>query len=72
MTLDERLREARARFPRPTFHERFEHAVVLVPTAPIVVVVASATWRLALAVLALVLADRVDPANRGCSRPCSG
>ena len=64
MTLNEHLRGARARFSHLTFYERFEHAVVLVLTALIVVVVASATWHLALAVIALVVTDQVDPANQ--------
>lgn len=64
MPLKERLRGARGRLSHPTFYGRFEHAVVSVPTALIVAVVASATWHLAAAVLALVPADRVDPANR--------
>ena len=64
MKLDKQLRDARARFSHLTFYEGFEHAVVLVLTLLIVAVVASATWHLALAVLALVLADQVDPANQ--------
>ncbi len=47
-----------------SFYERFEHAVALVLTALIVAIVASATWRLATAVLALVLSNQVDPANQ--------
>lgn len=64
MTLRDEYRDARARFSHLTFYERFEHAVVLVLTLLIVAVVASATWHLALAVIALVLADQVDPANQ--------
>jgi uncharacterized membrane protein (DUF373 family) len=64
MKLDKQLRDARARFSHLTFYEGFEHAVVLVLTLLIVAVVASATWHLALAVFALVLADQVDPANQ--------
>ena len=64
MQLTNQLRDAREVFSGLTFYERFEHAIVSVLTVLIVVVVASATWHLASAVLALVLADRVDPANQ--------
>lgn len=47
-----------------TFYERFEHAVVLVLTAPIAIVVASAAWQLASAVIALVSTQRLDPADQ--------
>jgi hypothetical protein len=52
MQLREELRVARKLFSGLTFYERFEHAVVLVLTVLIVILVASATWHLALAVLA--------------------
>jgi len=64
MQLKDQFRDARKLFSGLTSYERFEHAVVLVLTVLIVVVVASATWHLALVVLALVLADQVDPANQ--------
>lgn len=57
------LRGARKLFSSLTFYERFEHAIVLVLTALIVIIVTSATWHLARAVLALVLTDGVNPAN---------
>ncbi len=47
-----------------TFYERFEHAVILVLTALIVLVVASATWHLAEVVISLVFADAVQPNNQ--------
>ncbi len=47
-----------------TFYERFEHTVILVLTALIVVVVASATWHLTEVVALLVLADEMQPANQ--------
>ena len=72
MKLDERFREARASFSHLTFYERFEHAVVLLLTALIVVVVTSATWHLAVAVFALMLADRVDPADQQVFQAVSG
>jgi uncharacterized membrane protein (DUF373 family) len=54
----------RGAFGGLTFYERFEHAVVLILTALIVIVVGVATWHLTLAVLALVFADQIHPANQ--------
>jgi uncharacterized membrane protein (DUF373 family) len=60
---DEPLR-IRTLFAGLTFYERFEHAVVLVLTMLIVAIVASATVHLAIAVLALLISDQMDPANQ--------
>jgi uncharacterized membrane protein (DUF373 family) len=60
----EEFRSLRHRFSGLSFYEAFEHAVVLVLTMLIVFVVASATWNLALGVLALVLANQIDPSNQ--------
>jgi uncharacterized membrane protein (DUF373 family) len=59
-----RMHQLRGTFGGLTFYERFEHAVVLILTALIIVVVGVATWHLTLAVLALVLADEIHPANQ--------
>ena len=64
MKLRDELRSVRTLFTDLTFYERFEQAVVLVLTALIVVVVASATWHLTLAVLALLVTDQADPTNQ--------
>ena len=48
----------------PNFCERFQHLVVLALTLIIIVVVASASWPLAVSVLALPLADQLDPAGQ--------
>lgn len=45
-------------------YEAFERAIVLVLTLLIVMVVASATWRLAAAVLHLVVSSEFDPGNQ--------
>jgi uncharacterized membrane protein (DUF373 family) len=47
-----------------TFYERFEHGIILVLTALIILVVASATWHLAEVVIALIFADAVQPNNQ--------
>jgi uncharacterized membrane protein (DUF373 family) len=53
-----------ASFQSLTVYERFEHAVVLVLTVLIILVVASATWHLSVAVLLLVFTDAFNPANQ--------
>jgi uncharacterized membrane protein (DUF373 family) len=58
------MHRLRGTFGGLTFYERFEHAVVLILTALIVVVVGVATWHLTLAVLALVFANEIHPANQ--------
>jgi hypothetical protein len=57
------MHRLRGTFGGLTFYERFEHAVVLILTALIVVVVGVATRHLTLAVLALVFANEIHPAN---------
>lgn len=64
MRLQDELRRARDLFLSLTFYEAFEHAVVLVLTLLIVLIVLSATWHLALAVFALIVANQIDPANQ--------
>ena len=64
MRLQDEIRRARHLFSGLTFYERFEHAVVLVLTLLIVLIVASATWHLAIAVFAPMVTDQIDPANQ--------
>lgn len=64
MKLSDHLRSVRATFGGLTFYERFEHAIVLVLTVLIIVVVASATWHLAGAVALLVITDKIHPADQ--------
>jgi len=54
----------RATFGGLTLYERFEHAVIIVLTALIIAVVASATWHLALTVLLLLSTDAIQPADQ--------
>jgi len=58
------LRNASASFRGLTFYERFEHLVILVLTALIVLIVASATWHLADVVIRLLLTDAMQPTNQ--------
>lgn len=64
MRLRDEIRSVRHLFSGLTFYERFEHAVVLVLTLLIVVIVMSATWHLAVAVFVLMATDQIDPANQ--------
>jgi len=54
----------RENFGGMTIYERFEHAVIIVLTALIITIVASATWHLALMVLSLLGTDAIQPANQ--------
>jgi len=54
----------RATFGGLTFYEQFEHAVIIILTALIIAVVASATWHLALMVLLLLFTDEIRPDNQ--------
>ncbi len=58
------IREILASFRGLTFYEQFEHAVILILTALILLIVASATWHLAEMVIVLLLADAVQPTNQ--------
>jgi uncharacterized membrane protein (DUF373 family) len=59
----ERMRGALRRFIGATLYETFEHIVMLVLTLVIVVLIAEATWHLAITTIDLLLAGQLDPAN---------
>jgi uncharacterized membrane protein (DUF373 family) len=63
MKLRDELSQEHERWSASSFYQKFERAVVYVLTALIAIVIALATWRLALTILALVMADMVNPAN---------
>ena len=63
MRLREELRGARQLWPDLTLYGKFEHVVVLVLIALIVVVIASATWHLAVNIVVLLLSGVFDPAD---------
>jgi uncharacterized membrane protein (DUF373 family) len=61
MALREELKAGRARWRRLTVYLKFEHAVVLVLTALISIIIVSAIWKLAIKILySLVLSDTFD------------
>jgi uncharacterized membrane protein (DUF373 family) len=47
-----------------TVYERFEHAIILILTSLIVLVIAVATWRLMVSVVQMIFSDEVTPANQ--------
>ncbi len=51
-------------FRRASLYELFEHAVILLLTLLIIMVIAVATWRLAVSVALMIFTDAVDPANQ--------
>jgi uncharacterized membrane protein (DUF373 family) len=63
MKLRDELSQEHQRWSASSFYKKFERAVVFVLTALIAIVIALATWRLALTVFALVRADMVNPAD---------
>jgi uncharacterized membrane protein (DUF373 family) len=64
MPLREEMTAAQSRWLTLTFYQRFEHAVILVLTVPIAVVIVLAVWNLALKVLvSLILSDTFDPTD---------
>jgi uncharacterized membrane protein (DUF373 family) len=63
MKLREELRGARKLWPDLTLYEKFEHVVVLVLIALIAVVIASATWHLAVNIVVLLVTGVFDPAD---------
>jgi uncharacterized membrane protein (DUF373 family) len=61
MSLREELKAGRVRWRRLTAYLRFEHAVILVLTVLMSVVIVSALWKLAVKILfSLVLSDAFD------------
>jgi uncharacterized membrane protein (DUF373 family) len=63
MPVNQELGDARARWKLLTFYQKFEHAVILILTALIVVVIAFAVWNLAVKILLSILASGFDPTD---------
>ena len=62
--LKNQYRDARARWKLLTLYQKFEHAVILVLTLLISIVVALAVWNLALKILLSIVASRgFDPSD---------
>jgi uncharacterized membrane protein (DUF373 family) len=63
MPLKQELAGAHARWRLLTFYQKFEHAVILVLSALIAIVVALAVWNLALKILLSILSSGFDPSD---------
>jgi uncharacterized membrane protein (DUF373 family) len=64
MSMMDRLRAAKAEFRPLSLYQRFEHIVILILTALIAVVVATAVWNLILKILhGLIFAGGFDPSD---------
>jgi hypothetical protein len=64
MALREEIKAGEARWRRLTVYLKFEHAVVLVLTVLISVIIVSAIWKLAIKILFSLVLSEVDP-DRG-------
>ena len=63
MKLKEEFAAARSGWRLLTFYQKFEHAVILVLTALIAIVVALAVWNLALKVVTSIFSSGFDPTD---------
>ena len=63
MSMNEEFAEARARWKLLSFYQKFEHAVIVVLTALIAILVVLAVWNLALKIFASIFASGFDPTD---------
>ena len=61
MNIRDEVRQEAASWSAGTFYQNFERLVVYVLTTLVAIVIATATWRLAHTILALVLTVGIDP-----------
>jgi uncharacterized membrane protein (DUF373 family) len=61
----DQLKEARTRWKLLTLYQKFEHAVILILTGLISLVVALAVWNLVLKILASITSSGFDPTDYG-------
>jgi uncharacterized membrane protein (DUF373 family) len=60
MPLKEEFAAARAGWKLLTLYQKFEHAVILILTALIAIIIALALWNLALVILTSIVSSRLD------------
>jgi uncharacterized membrane protein (DUF373 family) len=65
VSLRDQLKEARTRWKLLTLYQKFEHAVILILTGLISLVVALAVWNLVLKILASITSSGFDPTDYG-------
>ena len=64
MSLREEWTAAGARWAKLTLYQQFEHAVILILTGIIAIVIVATVWNLALnVVLGVIIAGALDPSN---------
>jgi uncharacterized membrane protein (DUF373 family) len=63
MPMNEEFAEARARWKLLPFYQKFEHAVIVVLTALIAILVVLAVWNLALKIFTSIFASGFDPTD---------
>jgi uncharacterized membrane protein (DUF373 family) len=64
MRMQDEFREAGRAWSALTIYGRFEHAIVLILTVLIAIVVVSATWHLAISIGPLIFTGAFNPANQ--------
>jgi len=63
MLMADEFAEARERWKKLSFYQKFEHAVILILSALIAILVVLAVWSLVLKIFASVLASSLDPTD---------
>ena len=63
MPITDEFAEVRARWRRLSLYQRFEHAVILILSALIAVLVVLAVWNLVLKIFASIFASGLDPTD---------
>jgi hypothetical protein len=71
VSMRDELKEARTRWKLLTLYQKFEHAVILILTGLISIVVALAVWNLLLKILVSITFSGFDPTDYVCFRHCS-
>ena len=63
MSINDKATQARERWKQLSLYQKFEHAVILVLTALIAILVVLAVWNLALKIFASIFASGFDPTD---------
>ena len=72
MALKDEFAEARVRWNLLTFYQKFEHAVILLLSALIALIIALAVWNLMVKVLASIVDANFDPTDYAVFQSLSG
>jgi len=63
MSMTDEFAQGRARWKRLSFYQKFEHAVIVVLTALIAILIVLAVWNLVLKIFASIFASGFDPTD---------